>query len=321
MMNKFGDNPWALKLLSLIFAVFLYSFVQSENYSYQAAFNSQLATSVNSTETFFNVPLYLGDHPDNIFVSDIQETVTVRLDGARNILNQVTPESFMVQTEPITEENLGSTRLSLEIEGLPEEISYRITPATVLVEVEQRETLTREVEYTIDESLLSDDYEVTGVNLNPAQVQLVGTEDDIQSIDFVGVNITSQLPINDTFTANYRLQILDAQGKPLDINADTMEIEATVAIQQNSIEVPLRITAVGEDNQNINYAYEFVNSDTVILYGSQELLDKIDYVEVVVDVSEFRQSQTTTGMLNLPAGITSASASEVEVAVTIEIVE
>lgn len=320
-MNKFWNNTWAVRILSLVFAVFLYSFVHSENYARQAVINSQLATSVNSSETFFNVPLYLGEHPDNIFVSDIQETVTIRLEGPRNILNQVTPESFMVQTEPITGENLGSTRLELTAEGLPEEISYRVTPTTVLVEVEQRETLTRPVEFVIDDSLLTEDYQVTAVTLNPREVQLVGTEEDIRAIDFVGVNLSAELPQNTTFTASYRLQILDAAGKPLDINANTMEIEATIAIQQNSAELPLRITAVGEDNQNINYNYKFVESETVTLYGRQDLLDQIEYVEVVVDVSSLTESTTVVGMLNLPTGISSASSNQVEVAVEIQLVE
>ncbi len=247
--------------------------------------------------------------------------MTIRLEGPRNILNQVTPESFMVQTEPITGENLGSTRLELTAEGLPEEISYRVTPTTVLVEVEQRETLTRPVEFVIDDSLLTEDYQVTAVTLNPREVQLVGTEEDIRAIDFVGVNLSAELPQNTTFTASYRLQILDAAGKPLDTNANTMEIEATIAIQQNSAELPLRITAVGEDNQNINYNYKFVESETVTLYGRQDLLDQIEYVEVVVDVSSLTESTTVVGMLNLPTGISSASSNQVEVAVEIQLVE
>ncbi|MBG9980786.1 CdaR family protein [Facklamia lactis] len=317
-MNRVWENKWAVRLISLLFALVIYSFVTSENYARHAALNSQTATSVNSTETIEGIPLYLGEHPDDIYVSDIQETVSVKLEGPRNILNQVTRDSFIVQTEEVSEDDLGAATLSLEIEGLPNEVSYRINPSKVSVSVEQREVVEMPVEYTIDELQVNSDYRVDSITVEPENVKLVGSKAAIDMIDFVGINISSEELVSEPFTKTYRLQILDKEGKLLDVNTDTMDIAAEVEIIQNSKEVPLEITAIGEDNSRASYSYSFANHEQVVLYGSQEVLKSIEAVEVVVDVSQLQKSSKVTGMLNLPSGISSANINQVEINIEME---
>lgn len=320
-MKNILEKEWALKVISLVFALFIFSFVSRENNVRNAAINTQLASSVNSTETINNVPLYLGPHPDDIFVSDLQEKVSVKLSGPKNILNQVTRETLNVQTQEITHQLLGVQELTLMVKGLPEELSYEIAPAHVQVEVQQRAVATMPVEVKLDDLHLADDVKVAKVEIEPREVKLVGSKKAIDSIDFVGINVTSETEKEQTFDATYRLQILDKDGKLLDASSETMDIKAQVILVQNSIHVPLTITAIGEDNKAFSYKYSFVDQDMVELFGKQDLLDKIKEVELVVDVSELEKSERIDGMLNLPSGISSASTNKVRVQVDIEPLE
>ncbi|MGF3067306.1 CdaR family protein [Facklamia sp. P13055] len=317
-MNKIFEKNWAVGIISLIFALFIYTFVTNENNARNAAVNSQLASSFNTSETLYNVPLYLGDHPDDIYVSDLKESVTVRLDGPKNILNQVTRENIMVQTEKISKGQIGDRELLLLIDGLPDEITYTISPSKVKVEVQQRKVVTVAVEVSLDDLQLESDFKVESVNIDPKEVKLVGSQRAINAIDFVGISIRSNQPVAESFAGNYRLQILDKDGKPLDVNSETMDIKAQVNIVQNSKEFPLKITAIGEDNTKNNYRYSIVGQDKVTLFGSQKILNPIKEVELVVDVSEQTESGQVIGLLNLPSGISSASINEAKVEVIIE---
>ncbi|MGF3073668.1 CdaR family protein [Facklamia sp. P12945] len=317
-MNKIFEKNWAVGIISLIFALFIYTFVTNENNARNAAVNSQLASSFNTSETLYNVPLYLGDHPDDIYVSDLKESVTVRLDGPKNILNQVTRENIMVQTEKIFKGQIGDRELLLLIDGLPDEITYTISPSKVKVEVQQRKVVTVAVEVSLDDLQLESDFKVESVNIDPKEVKLVGSQRAINAIDFVGISIRSNQPVAESFAGNYRLQILDKDGKPLDVNSETMDIKAQVNIVQNSKEFPLKITAIGEDNTKNNYRYSIVGQDKVTLFGSQKILNPIKEVELVVDVSEQIESGQVIGLLNLPSGISSASINEAKVEVIIE---
>lgn len=317
-MDKIWQNKWAVRLISLLFAIVIYSLVTNENRWRNNAMNSQLATSVNSSETLYNVPLYLGSHPDDLYVSDLQETVTVKLEGPRNILNQVTQESFVVQTEAITKEDIGSTNLALTVKGLPSEIEYRVIPTRVKVSVKQREVVTLPVEYLLDELQLEEDFQVASVTMEPQQVKLTGSKQMIEAIDFVGINITSDQPVKESFSDVYRIQILDKNGELLDVNTEVTDIKAKVQVVEYSRDLPLKVVAIGEDNSKSSYAYSFLNQETVTLYGSESILNQLDAVEVVVDVSNLQESQEVVGMLNLPSGISNASTNQVPIKVSIE---
>ncbi|MCR8969537.1 YbbR-like domain-containing protein [Facklamia sp. 7083-14-GEN3] len=317
-MNKIFEKNWAVGVISLIFALFIYTFVTNENNARNAAINSQLASSFNTSETLYNVPLYLGEHPDDIYVSDLKESVTVRLDGPKNILNQVTRENIMVQTEKISTGQIGNQELTLLIDGLPDEITYTISPTKVKVEVQQRKVVTVPVEVSLDDLQLESDFKVESVDIDPKEVKLVGSQKVINAIDFVGISIRSNQPVAESFAGNYRLQILDKDGKLLDVNSETMDIKAQINIVQNSKEFPLKITAIGEDNTKNNYRYSIIDQDKVILFGSQKILNQIKEVELVVDVSNQTESGQVVGLLNLPSGISSASINEAKVEVTIE---
>lgn len=320
-MDKIWQNKWAVRLISLLFAIVIYSLVTNENRLRNNAMNSQIATSVNSSETLYNVPLYLGPHPDDLYVSDLQEKVTVKLEGPRNILNQVTQESFVVQTESISREDIGTTTLALTIKGLPNEINYRIIPGRVKVSVKQREVVTLPVQYKLDGLQVEDGYQVASVEMDPKEVKLTGSKEMIEAIDFVGINISSDQPVKETFSDVYRIQILDKQGELLDVNTETSDIKVKVEVVEHSKELPLKLVALGEDNTKYTYSYAFLDQESVTLYGSEAVLNALEAVEVVVDVSNIQSSQEIVGMLNLPSGISNASTNQVPIKVKIEAID
>lgn len=321
-MNKFWnsrwyDNKWFLRIASLVFAVFLYGMVQASSPSVTSLSNLQQVVSVDTTETISNVPVKLGKHDDDIFVSQLQETVTVTLTGPKNIVSSLASGNLVVQTEDLTGIETGQQTLKLEIPGLPDSVKYHINPSRVVVQVARRKTVTVPVEYEIEEGTIASGMEVGNVTLNPSQVELTGNEENINKVKRAYVRISNTTAHNRTFTGKFKLQVVDADNKLLDVNANVSEVEAHVELNaQQRKTVNLVVATQGESN-SYRYQYQLVDASQIALQGSASVLENIRNIKVNVDVSNLTSSATLKGQLELPEGVTANLSGPVSVAVTV----
>lgn len=317
MKQSVFDNIWFVRIISLVFALFLYAFVSSENNDQFQAISNQQFASIETSETISNVPVYLGDHDEDVFVSELPESVTVKLTGPRNIIAQVTIEDFIVQTEDLRGISTGRQTIRLIATGLPEEVDYQITPVRHVVQISRRETITVPVDYIIDDNLVAEGYEVGEVNLSLAEVTLTGKAETIAEIEQVVIKINSDSPHTENFIQKYRLQILNNEGQLLDINASATEIDADVEVRPIIKEVSLSIVPIGEKPEQYTYTYEFSGPTTVNLQANRSELDLINNINLSVDVSGLTESATVTGTLDLPDTIVSSDIEQTEVLVSL----
>lgn len=317
MKQSVFDNIWFVRIISLAFALLLYAFVSSENSDQFQAISNQQFASIETSETISNVPVYLGDHDEDVFVSELPESVTVKLTGPRNIIGQVTLEDFIIQTEDLRGISTGRQTIRLIATGLPEEIDYQITPVRHVVQISRRETVTVPVEYTIDENLVAEGYEVSDVNLSVSEVTLTGKAETIADIEQVIIRINSDRPQTENFIKKYRLQILNRDGQLLDINANFTEIDADVEVRPVTKEVSLSIVPMGEKTDTYTYDYQFSTASTVTIQASHPILDHLETISVSVDVSSMNETGKVTGYLSLPDTIVSSSLDQSEILVTL----
>ena len=315
--SRWYDNKWFLRIASLVFAVFLYGMVQASSPSVTSLSNLQQVVSVDTTETISNVPVKLGKHDDDIFVSQLQETVTVTLTGPKNIVSSLASGNLVVQTEDLTGIETGQQTLKLEIPGLPDSVKYQINPSRVVVQVARRKTVTVPVEYEIEEGTIASGMEVGNVTLNPSQVELTGNEENINKVKRAYIRISNTTAHNRTFTGKFKLQVVDADNKLLDVNANVSEVEAHVELNaQQRKTVNLVVAAQGESN-SYRYQYQLVDASQIALQGSASVLENIRNIKVNVDVSNLTSSATLKGQLELPEGVTANLSGPVSVAVTV----
>lgn len=309
------ENKWAVRLISLVIAIFLYIFVASENnaFVFQSAANQQFA-SINVTETIDNVPVTVGEIPENTFISGLPESVQVRLTGPRNVINQVLEKEITVQTEDLTDIPSGTQQIQFIISDLPDTVDYQVTPSRRYVKISQLEEITAEIEYEIDPNAIQDGFNVESVSLNPQEIQLTGDVETIQQIDRVYITITNPQPANRSFSGSYVLQIVNANGEVLDVNSNVSEIEAQVEVVQPQSEVGMHIIPFGEDQAMYTYEYTITTPQSLVIQGSQP---NVDTVGVVADVSGLTESTTITGELQVPKGMTVINGGDVQIEVRI----
>lgn len=296
MEKRLFNNNWFVRLVSLFFAILLTLSVSNGNSTARYVTQTNNSTSTETSVTISNVPVVLGEHDEGTFVSGMPETVSVRLSGPRNIINQLSVENFSVSTESLVGIETGVKAIRLIANGLPESVEYKVTPDIFYGTISRKETQVREVEYEISEQAIASGYTVTSVELNPSEITLTGADTEMNKIDRVVVQIAPSTPQTETFTQEYRVQILDASGNPLDINASETMINVTVGVAATtSNAVNLSIIPIGEDEQ-YDYSYTILTTPYIEGIGDGS---NITALNVLVDVTGLQESGTVIGEIEV----------------------
>lgn len=314
MDKKVFNNVWAIRLISLLSAIMLVAFVQTENYG--ARRDATQSASLEASETISNVPVLLSEHSQDVFVSGLPETVTVKISGPRNLISQITADNFRVEAQGLNDLEPGSHTIRLVAVGLPEKVTGTVTPSRAVVDIDRKETLTLPIEYEVSQNAIAKGYSLQNVQVNPVEVVLTGRSETIQQVHDATIIINPDAPISKNVKQVYSLQIRDEVGQLLDVNADVYEVTATITVEKTNNELPLTVIPQGEQEGYI-YQYRLLDGVTMTVDGDSQVINQLGALEVYVDVAEITKTQTVTGYVQEVPGVTlPTSQVEVEVIVT-----
>lgn len=313
MFKRLFDNNWFVSIISLFSAILLTLSVSNTN-TINSSANQNTNASIESSVTISNVPVQLGDHEEGTFVSGMPETVSVRLTGPRNIINQLSVENFVVKTESLIGAQAGNRSIRFEAEGLPESVEYKVTPDLFYGKISTKETMDVDLTYELADNVIGQGYMAGNISLDVQQVTLSGSSDEMAKVDQVKVVITADQPQTATFSQSYRVQVLDKDGKPLDINISQDQVTVTVEVLPTTAQLPVEIVPTGEQ-EGYSYSYSLVGNGTVQVSGQAS--SAYISANLYIDVSQLTQSATVTGYFETMEGLILATNSmDVQVTVT-----
>lgn len=167
MINKFYNNKIALLLLSLFLSLLLFVYVKAEQYNENPISFFQNVSEA-TTETIYNVPVYIDGNVDNYYISGLPDSVSVSLSGPKNVIDQtLEANDFKVVTEDLTDLGEGSYYIQLQMENLPESVSYEISPSSVNISIDTVQTTEMPVQVDIANSdAVADGYSITDITTN-----------------------------------------------------------------------------------------------------------------------------------------------------------
>ena len=101
----------------------------------------------------------------------------------------------------------------------------------------------------------------------------------------------------------------------MDIIPETMHVK--VGVTQPKKTVPIQVVAVGTMEEDLAIETCTLSLDEITLYGKQSVLDQISSIEVSLPVSGINSDRTLNMPITLPSGVTSASANQVTISITV----
>ncbi len=196
--------------------------------------------------------------------------------------------------------------------GTISSVDYQLNPsvATVVIyeKVSREKTITREV-LNIDK--LDAKYNINNITFSRDKVYVKGAEYNLDKVAMVKALVDIENIVNpSTGTQTLKevpLIAYDKNGNKLDVEMVPATIDAKIEITSPSKEVPFVVEPVG--TLSFGQAIESItlSSKTAIIYGDQEILNKITSIPVKVDVDNISKDTEFNINVTKPTGINEIS--------------
>jgi len=191
-MFKLITENWALKLMSLVFALMLWFFIMGER----------------RLEVNYRVPLEFQNLPRELMVAnEIPSMVDIRISGPRTLLMKVSPNDISI-TVDLTglRPGLTSFRRLEERLNLPSGLRVtRLSPSFVDVRLERIQQKTVPISIALNGEPMSG-FVVGSIRAMPDQITIEGAETELKNITEVTTNEVDLAGVNSSFSLIVPLQ-------------------------------------------------------------------------------------------------------------------
>jgi YbbR domain-containing protein len=174
MRNLMKTNNLLYKSISLVLAVLLWLYVSHQENPV--------------TEQIFTVPLEVRGLEQKLTISDRPSFVKVRLQGQRNVLDQLTARDIQAFLE-MSGIDVGQHIMEVHVSTPEKTQLVSVIPSTVNINVEVLTTAQFSVNVSYSDSTPAKGYMALKPVLTPTQVLLSGPEDKLKEVEQVYVEV------------------------------------------------------------------------------------------------------------------------------------
>lgn len=286
------------KLITAIFALLLtlILFTNANNPT-----QNQQKPTYNYEETIKEVPIVFEYNDKKYYIQGYEPNVDVKLSSANRV--QLLAESnadtrtFKVVAN-LKKLSTGTHEVKLTVENLKSGVKAKLSQNKATVTIEKKISKKFVVKPILADERKLDGVRLTSITSSPKSVNVTTGSQTMKEIAIVQALFTSNSPITQNTTKSVKLEALNAKGEKLDVTFDQTEVEVHLAVKRVSKQVRLRPKQNGNLPDGIS-GYQFVlNLETILLSSNGGDLDKINEIEIPIDISNIAQS--TTKVYNIP---------------------
>lgn len=313
-MDKWMDNPWFIKVVALVLAVLLFGSVPKNEPGKPGDVN---VPSDEKVETIEDVPVKRIYDTDTLVVSGVPETVTVTLQGPKNLVQQAkTLRNFEVFVD-LTDAEIGKQRVPITIKDVSDRLTVTIEPGYANVSIQEKVTKEFSVEAEFNGSLVEEGYIAEKPTVKPNKVQITGAKDVIDKITYVKATVNSSGKISETITREASVLALDKDMNKLDVIVEPGVVDVTIPVKSSSKKVPIDIVRKGTPPSGVTIDSITLGTKEAEIIADPDVLEKFNNVRVEVDVSKIEEDTELTLPVIIGEGIVRVSPETVKVAVKV----
>lgn len=310
-LDKVLFNEKYSKVVSLVLAVLLYAIV---NYN---ALSTSFQSSLRYSKTLSDVTVLAKYNSDTFEISGLPEKVDVILTGdAANVTSAANAENGTVicDLDGLTE---GEHEIKLTTEGYGNNVNVVVNPTNVNVVMKKKTTHQFDISYDfINQDKMEQIYSAGTPEFEYTKINVRASKDTLDSIAFVKalVDVSGQ---SADFEQDAVLVAYDSSGKPVnaDIVPNTVHVKVPVTSPNKSVNIQVQVSGEVPDGKAIDSIT--MDQQTVTIYGSETTLANIDQVVVTLDAGTLTKDSTVLRPIVLPAGVTSATNTQVTMNITL----
>ncbi len=300
------NNPWLLRIITLTFAILLFVSVKSDLES------DHQNSSNNAIDVLRDVPVEVYYDDENLVVTGVPDTVDVNIQGPANFVTSAKIMKDYKLFVDLRELPMGEHRVAISQENFSEKLKVRTDPVYVNVVIEEKITQEFRVDLDMNESLLAENYVMTS-SVEPRTVNVTGAKSVIQSIGYVKATISSEKGIDKSFEQEASVRVLDLDLNKLDVSVEPRTVNVKVTVEEYSKEVPISLSKKGTPKEGLTINALSTATQKVRVYGPRSVVDKIDRLNVDVDVSKIEDTGSISVKMVVPEGVTKLSQEKIDI--------
>lgn len=276
-----------------------------------------------NAEVIYNRPVKATYNDEEYVIEGLPDTVDITLIGTKANLylaKQLPTQDVIVDLSDLKP---GVHKVNLKYKQSITSVEYKLDPSVATIVVSSKKSETRNIESdVVNLSKLDSKLAINSVKLENDEVIIKGTEETLAKVSkikaLVNVNDMVDPKAGTNNVKDVPLVAYDEKGKVIDVEMVPNKVNATVEIESPSKMVPIKVVTTG----NVVFGKAIKNITTsinsVTVYGDSKTLDKTNYIEVSVDVSDLKSNKQYNKTIKKPTGIRDISSKTINIGVELD---
>ena len=267
-----------------------------------------LLYSENSAEILKSQPVNVVYNEEAYVIEGLPKTVDITLIGRKADLYFAKQSPSHDINVDLTGLKPGTHKVSIKYNQALPSIDYKVNPsvATVIIypKISETKTLTYDLlnQDSLDSKLVIED-----IKMKDDKVVIKGAEHQLQEVAtvkaLVDINNLTKQEVGTVTLKDVPLKAYDERGNVVDVEIVPGKMDVEVEITSPSKELPIKVIPKG--NVSFGLAISSIDmSDTkVTVYGDRDILEKLTFVPLTIDVSGLKEDRKYKVELTKPTGI------------------
>ena len=301
-----------LVFLSLLIAIIMFFAIDKQTITLVDSYAEKLYDQ--KVEAIYNTETYV--------VEGLPETVDVTLIGRKIDMYLAKQLSNGYITVDISNLKEGTHKVPINYEGNINSIDYELDPSTVNITIYPKVSTTKTATIdTINKESLDAKLSVSQVSIDKTEIIIKGSEHTIGKVANVRALVDIRKLVDPTAGVmtleEVPLIAYDTNGKVVEVEMVPSKVTATINVESPHKEIPIKVIPIGE--VQFGKAISSITSSVskVTVYGSKEVIDKIEYFPIEVEVEKLNTNKEFNVSLVSPEGIRALSVKNTKISITL----
>lgn len=274
-------------------------------------------------EILYNQPVNPVYNEELYVIEGLPKTVDVTLIGQRRHIFLAKQSPSKGVSVDLTGLKPGNHRVTLKYTQRLKSLDYKLDPSQVTVTIYEKVSENRALTYDIlHQEALDTKLYISNAEIDRSEVIIKGAEYKLKEVASVKALLdVRNIPnpkAGEITVKDIPLVAYNNDGKVVNVEIVPKTVSANVTITSPSKEVPIRIVPKGNLAFGKSIKSMDANLSKVTVYGSQEAIDKIEQLEVDIDVKGLDRDKEFNVTLKRPNGITELSSKTLNVKVKLD---
>lgn len=312
-IDKLAGRQSTLLIISLVLAYLVFLIISNESNvmidKYAEILYDQPVTAV------YNEELYV--------VEGLPKTVDITLVGQKRHIFLAKQSPSKGVSVDLTGLKPGNHKVTLRYTQRLKSLDYKLDPSTVTVTIYDKKSENRSLTYDVlHQDSLDTKLYISNIELDRSEITVKGAQyklDKVATVKaLVDVDEIANPKAGEITLKDVPLVAYDTDGKIVDVEMVPKAIDAKITITSPSKEVPVKVVpkgtvALGKSIKSIDAAVT-----TVTVYGDAQAVEKLEQLEVEIDVKGLDSDKDYNVTLKKPNGITEISIKTLKVSVKLD---